>query len=110
GVRIGNKCVLSSSCKLYSLTSLPWNPRDRSEYGVSIVPYSGRSPSHIGPIGLRENVWLGLNCVVFPGVIVERDCFARSNSIITSSVPENSYISGDPGKRVDIRYRSRAHD
>jgi acetyltransferase-like isoleucine patch superfamily enzyme len=105
GVRIENRCVLSSGCKLYSLTSLPWSPRDRSERGVSIVPYSGRSPSSIGPIELHENVWLGLNCSVFPGVIVEKDCFARTNSVITSSIPENSYVIGDPAKRIDARYK-----
>jgi acetyltransferase-like isoleucine patch superfamily enzyme len=105
GVRLGSKCVLSAGSKLYSLTSLPWNPHNRGERGVSIVPYSCRSPSHMGPIELEENVWLGLDCVVFPGVTIERDCFARSNSLIMSSFPQNSYIKGDPARRVDERYR-----
>jgi acetyltransferase-like isoleucine patch superfamily enzyme len=105
GVKLGNYCHLSTGTKLYSLNGLPWSPYDRSERGVSILPYSGRSPCIIGPVVLGENVWLGLNCAVFPGVIIERDCFARSNSIIASSIPENSYISGDPGKRVDARYK-----
>jgi acetyltransferase-like isoleucine patch superfamily enzyme len=105
GVRVGSNVLLSSGSKLYSLSSLPWNPNSRAERGVSVLPYSGRSPTIIGPIEIGENVWLGLHCLVFPGVTIGRDSFARSNSVITSSIPENTYVMGDPGKRVDARYK-----
>jgi acetyltransferase-like isoleucine patch superfamily enzyme len=103
GVALGDRCVLSDNCKLYSLTNLPWNPMDRTEV-VSIVPYSEFSPSKIGQIELQANVWLGLNCIVMPGVQIGKDSFARTNSVITESCPRNSYLRGDPAIRTDPRY------
>jgi acetyltransferase-like isoleucine patch superfamily enzyme len=103
GITIGDRCVLSDNCKLYSLTNLPWNPVDRTEV-VSIVPYSESSPSKIGPIELQANVWLGLNCIVMPGIRIGKDSFARTNSVITASCPENSYLRGDPAVRAGPRY------
>ena len=104
GVRIDDKCTFSAGCRLYSLTSLPWSPSNRHER-VSIMPYSDRSPSMLGPIVLHENVWLGLNCLVFPGVVLGKDTFARSNSVIIDSMQENSFVRGDPAVRVGDRYR-----
>lgn len=106
GVAIGDRCCLSDNCKLYSLTSLPWDPMDRTEI-VSIMPYSGPSPCKIGPIELEANVWLGLNCVVMPGVRLGKNSFARTNSVITESFPENSYLRGDRAVRAGPRYQPR---
>ena|ERR1700730_17874674 len=106
GVAIGDRCVLSDNCKLYSLTNLPWNPMDRTDI-VSIVPYSESSPSKIGPIELQTNVWLGLNCIVMPGVRVGKDSFVRTNSVITESCSENSYLRGDRAVRTGPRYQPR---
>lgn len=104
GVAIGDRCVLSDNCKLYSLSNLPWDPANRKEV-VSIMPYSGRSPMKCGVIELQENVWLGLNCIIMPGVRIGRNSFARSNSVITESFPENSYLRGDRAVRVGDRYQ-----
>ena len=106
GVVIGDQCCLSDNCKLYSLTNLPWNPTDRTEI-VSIMPYSGLSPSKIGPIELQSNVWLGLNCIVMPGVRIGKDSFARTNSVISESCPEYSYLRGDRAVRIGPRYQPR---
>lgn len=106
GVAIGDRCVLGDNCKLYSLTNLPWNPANRTEI-VSIMPYSGPSPMKIGPIELQANVWLGLNCIVMPGVRIGENSFARTNSVITESFPENSYLRGDRAVRIGTRYQTR---
>jgi acetyltransferase-like isoleucine patch superfamily enzyme len=69
------------------------------------MPYSGRSPMKFGAIELQDNVWLGLNCIVMPGVRIGENSFARSNSVITESFPKNSYLRGDRAVRVGDRYQ-----
>lgn len=103
GIKIGDYCTLSACSKLYSLSSLPYNPFDKSEI-VSIMPYSGKSPSIIGKIELEENVWLGLNVIVFPGVKIKKNSFTKSNSIVLFSCEENSYLCGNPAISVKKRY------
>jgi acetyltransferase-like isoleucine patch superfamily enzyme len=103
GVKLGNNCVMSSGSKLYSLSSLHYNPEDKN-LRTSIVPYSGKSPSIIGNIEFEDNVWIGINSCVFPGVKIGKDSFIRSNSMVSESFSENSYIAGDPAKYIKQRY------
>ncbi len=103
GVYIGDNCTMSTGSKIYSLTSLPNNPFDKKQI-VSIMPYSGISPSLIGPVVLKDNVWLGINVCVFPGVTIGEDSFVRTNSLVQESFPRNSYIAGDPAKYIKHRF------
>lgn len=103
GVKIGDNCVMSTGAKIYSLNSLPNNPHNKKEV-VSIVPYSGISPTIWGPVELEENVWLGINVVVFPGVLLEKNTFARSNAVVLKSFEENSFIAGDPAIFIKNRF------
>jgi acetyltransferase-like isoleucine patch superfamily enzyme len=103
GVKLGDYCVMSTGSKIYSLSSLSYNPIDY-RLRTPIVPYSGLSPSIIGNIEFEENVWIGINVCVFPGVKIGRDSFIRSNSILLNSFPENSFIAGDPARYIKPRY------
>lgn len=103
GIKLGNNCVMSTGSKLYSLSSLPYNPVDR-KIRSSIVPYSGVSPSIIGNIEFEDNVWIGINVCVFPGVKIKRDSFVRTNSVVQDSFADNSYIAGDPAIYIKHRY------
>ncbi len=104
GVRLGDRCVMSADAKIYSLTSMCNNPYNESEI-VSIVPYSGKSPSLVGSVYLDDNVWLGINVIVSPGVHIGKNSFVRSNSIVNASFGENSYIAGDPATAIRSRYK-----
>lgn len=103
GIKIGNYCAMSTGSKLDSLSSLSYNPSDR-KLKTSIVPYSGISPSILGNIEFEDNVWVGINVCVFPGVKIGKDSFVRSNSMVQDSFEYNSYIAGDPAKYIKSRY------
>jgi acetyltransferase-like isoleucine patch superfamily enzyme len=102
GIAIGDKVVLSSGCKLYSLTNTPYD-YDRPEKIISLMPYSG-AVFILSSIVLEKNVWLGLNVIVMPGVIVGCDSFAKSNSLLLGKFPDNSYIAGLPGNKIRNRF------
>lgn len=103
GVYIGNNCTMSTGSKVYSLTSLPYNPLNKKEV-ISIMPYSGISPTLIGPVVLKDNVWLGINVCIFPGVTLGENSFVRTNSLVQNSFNQNSYIAGDPAKYIKPRF------
>lgn len=105
GVHIGNNSVLSTGAKIYSLTSIAYNPYDRSEI-VSIVPYSGKSPTLEGPVVLGDNVWIGIDTVVSPGVTIKKNSFVQSFSLVNSSFDENTYAGGLPATRLRDRYEN----
>ena len=74
GISIGDKCVASAGCKIYSLTN---TSRDMSEPErvISIQPYD-QAPFLLGPVVLHENVWLGLHTIIMPSVSIKRILFA----------------------------------
>lgn len=103
GISIGNNSVLSAEAKIYSLTSMAYNPYNKNEI-VSIVPYEGKSPTLIGAVVLGNNVWCGIDCVVSPGITLGSNTFIKSQSIVNSSFDENSYAGGNPAKYIRNRY------
>lgn len=102
GISIGDNCVLSSGCKIYSLTNTAYDPEIRGKV-ISIMPYH-QAPFLISSVVFRKNVWLGLNSIVMPSVTIAENSFSVSNSVIVDSFEENSYLSGNPARRVRNRF------
>jgi len=103
GITLGNRCVTSAGCKIYSLTNTPTDPKNIGNV-VSIQPYT-QAPFLLGPVVLNENVWLGLNVIVMPSVTVGMNSFCVSNSLILKTSPANSYLAGQPATRLRNRFQ-----
>jgi len=104
GVHIEDNCGLSAGTKIYSLTNTPNDSDDRSKV-ISIMPLgSPESPFLMSPVVLDKNVWIGLDCIVMPGVHIERDSFVASQSLVMGSFDANSYIAGQPAKKIRERF------
>lgn len=57
------------------------------------------SPVHIG-----NNVKIGINCTILAGIEIGDNCLIGANSLVTKSVPKNSYGFGAPFKVLgDVR-------
>lgn len=52
---------------------------------------------------IKDNVWVGGNCTINHGIILENDCIIGANSFVKSSVPKGAIYAGSPAKL--IRYR-----
>lgn len=102
GIMISDNCTLSAGSKIYSITNLAYDPDNRTKR-ISIMPYE-QAPFLISPVVLEQNVWIGLHGIVMPGVRIGRDSFVVSNSLVMHSFPENSYIAGQPAKRIRERF------
>jgi len=105
GIEIGNNCVLSSGCKIYSLTNIAYDIEDKEKV-ISIMPYS-QAPFLLSAVFLDDNNWLGLNTIVMPSVSIGKNSFSVSNSIIMNGFVDNSYISGNPAKCVRQRFKKK---
>jgi acetyltransferase-like isoleucine patch superfamily enzyme len=103
GISIGDNSVLSSGCKIYSLTNTAYDLENKEEV-VSLMPYK-LAPFLISSVVFGQNVWLGLNCIVMPSVVIDKNSFSVSNSVIVDSFQNNSSISGNPAKRIRDRFK-----
>lgn len=85
GIIMGKNCLIAPGVKIISSNH---DVRDRS-----IVPE--------GPIIIGDNVWIGANAIVLPGVHIGNNVIIGAGSVITKSHPENnSIIAGNPAKLI----------
>lgn len=52
------------------------------------------------PITIGDNVWVGANTVINPGVTIGDNCVIGSGSVVTKDIPANSIAVGNPCKVI----------
>jgi len=53
-----------------------------------------------GAISIGEYTFIGDSSIIFPGVNIGRGCLIKAGSIVNSSIPDFSIVSGSPAKVV----------
>lgn len=49
---------------------------------------------------IKDNVWIGLRCIILPGVIIGENSVIASGSVVTKDVPDNVMVAGVPAKII----------
>ena len=57
---------------------------------------------HYSPIVVGDNCWFGANVSVMPGVKIGNGCVMGAGSVVTKDVPDNSLVTGVPGKVIKV--------
>lgn len=52
------------------------------------------------PIIIEDDVWIGANSVILPGVTLGRHCIVAAGSVVTRSIPPYSVCAGSPAKVI----------
>lgn len=63
---------------------------------------SGRR-KHLGiakPVTIGNDVWVGGNAVILPGVTIGNNCVIAAGAVVTKDVPDNSLVGGVPAKFI----------
>ncbi|RLN98287.1 hypothetical protein BBJ28_00022043 [Nothophytophthora sp. Chile5] len=85
-ITIGNRVLFAPNVQLYTATH-PIDPVER---------FSGRELGK--PITIEDDVWIGGNVVVLPGVRIGRGAVIGAGSVVTKDVPAMSIYAGNPAK------------
>ncbi len=83
-VKIGDYAFIAPNVSLFT-AGHPIHPELRNqEYEYAL------------PITIGDNVWIGGNTVINPGVIIGDNCVIGSGSVVTKDIPSNSIAAGNP--------------
>ena len=52
------------------------------------------------PVHIKENVWVGFDAIILPGVTIGRGSIVGSKSVIDQDVPDYTVVVGNPGRIV----------
>lgn len=64
----------------------------------------------IGCIEIMDNVYIGIGAMIMPDVRINKNCIISAGSVVTSDIPENTVVAGNPAKvigRFDLYVASR---
>ena len=58
------------------------------------------------PVYIREDVWIGCNCVILLGVKIGKGAIIGAGVIVTNDVGEMKIVGGNPAKEIRSRLSS----
>ncbi len=83
-VTIGDNCMLAPNVAIYTA-------------GHPIHPDTRRSLYEYGkPVVIGDNVWIGGNAVILPGVTIGSNCVIGAGSVVTHDIPPWTVSAGNP--------------
>ena len=83
-ITIGKNCFMAPNVSIYT-AGHPIHPDSRNsmyEYGI--------------PVTIGDNVWIGGNVVICPGVTVGNNCVIGAGSVVTKDIPDWTIAAGNP--------------
>lgn len=93
-IEIGNDCLISQN-----ITIVASNHTFQKGIQINKQPWS--TESNFVKIG--NDVWIGANSVILPGVIIADSAVIAAGSVVTKDVPRNAIVAGNPAKIIKYR-------
>jgi maltose O-acetyltransferase len=87
GIEIGENVLIAAHSVITSMTHDP----DVSPYAGSLVKRK---------VILEDNVWLGSNCVILPGVTIGANAIVAAGAVVTKGVAPGDIVGGVPARSI----------
>lgn len=87
-INIGDNVFIGPNCGLYT-----------ANHPLEIAARNSGIEQAL-PIEIGDNVWLGANVVVLPGVKIGSGTVISAGSVVTKDIPENVLAVGTPAKVI----------
>lgn len=88
-IRLGNHVTITHGVRFITHDGGVWVFRDRDP-DISVY----------APIVVGNNVFIGINTIILPGVTIGDDCIIGAGSVVTRDIPSGSVAAGVPARPV----------
>ena len=104
-VIIGDYAAIADGTKIYAVSNTYRSPDGKEDRLLSL---SACAPPELqcierAPITIEEYAFLGLNCVVLPGVRIGKGAVIGAGSVVTKDIPPYAIAVGIPAKVIRSR-------
>ncbi len=88
-IQIGNNVTVTSGVRMLTHDGSSWLFKDES----------GRRYLYRRII-IGNNVFIGINSIIMPGVTIDDDVIVAAGSVVTKSIPKGKIVGGNPAKII----------
>jgi acetyltransferase-like isoleucine patch superfamily enzyme len=92
-IRIGRYCLVAVNVAMFDSGGHAADPELRRQ---------GAPPAddQVRPITLEDNVWIGHNAIIFPGVTIGEGSIVTAGAVVMTDVPPYTIVAGNPARKV----------
>lgn len=113
---IGDKLIIGKFCAIAKDVTFIMNGANHQSAGFSTYPFfifgngwekSAPQPGDLpfkGNTEIGNDVWIGYNATIMPGVKIGSGAIIASKSVVTNDVPAYSVVGGNPAKIIKQRF------
>jgi len=87
-VMMGPNVIIFGSNHIFERTDIPMRKQGMKSYP---------------PIVIEDDVWIGSNAIIMPGLIIQKGTIIAAGSILTKNFPPYSIVGGNPAKLIKSR-------
>lgn len=89
---IGENCVISQHITIIT-----------SNHDIKKDVLINKQPWEMKPVIIGDDVWIGANSIILPGISVGNGAVIGAGSVVTKDVPEDAIVVGNPAKIIKYR-------
>lgn len=107
---IGQNVTIAWGCTIYDHDSHSINYLERRkdiddelgdiQAGVSFIKNKDWNVVNSKPIIIKDDVWIGMNCIILKGVTIGEGAVVGAGSVVTHDVAPWTVVAGNPAKIV----------
>jgi virginiamycin A acetyltransferase len=112
---IGNKLIIGKFCMIASDVTFIMNGANHLTQSISSYPFAvfgedwknamdGKSYPCKGDTVIGNDVWIGFNATIMPGVTIGDGAIIASNATVTKNVAPYTIVGGNPAKEIKKRF------
>lgn len=111
----GDKLIIGKFCMIASDVKFIMNGANHLTDAISTYPFAvfgngwesameNREYPHRGDTVVGNDVWIGYNAVIMPGVCIGDGAIIATNSTVTRDVPPYTIVGGNPAREIRKRF------
>jgi len=113
---IGDKLIIGKFCMIASGATFIMNGANHKMDGITAYPFyifgkdwantkpDNKELPYKGDTIIENDVWIGYNVTIMPGVKIGNGAIISSNSTVTKDVSPYSIVGGNPAKEIKKRF------
>ncbi|MFT4666111.1 MAG: virginiamycin A acetyltransferase [Polaribacter sp.] len=112
---VGDQLIIGKFCMIASDVTFIMNGANHLSASISSYPFAifggdwseameGKSYPNKGNTVIGNDVWIGYNATILPGVTVGDGAIIATNATVTKDVPPYSIVGGNPAKIIRKRF------